>query len=173
MKDLTARFDAYWDETQEHQVLINQDMEALHADMCTVLHNEATIKMQSVVPPGSTSTAPRLSPATSTATVVIQAITREVPYTLSCSFIDIEDAVRTCLGGGGGWMISLCLCLVCFFCLFQLFFFALVCLFLHLFMCVMFRISLVFRSVSLVMFVCVYLFVSGYWGFSVLVCLGF
>ena len=47
------------------------------------------------------------------------------------------------------------------------------CLFLHLFMCVMFRISLVFRSVSLVMFVCVYFRVSVYWGFSVLVCFGF
>ena len=36
-------------------------------------------------------------------------------------------------------------------------FFSLVCLFLRLFMCVMFRISLVFRSASSVMFVCVYL----------------
>ena len=102
MQDLTTRFDAYWDETQEHRVLISHDMEALHADMCIVLHNQATIKMQSVVPPRSVGTAPRLSPATSTATTLIRAITREVPYTLSCSFIDIEDIVRTCLGGGGG-----------------------------------------------------------------------
>ena len=43
----------------------------------------------------------------------------------------------------------------------------LVCLFICLFMCVMFRVSLVFRSTSLVVSVCVYV----YWGFPVLVCL--
>ena len=40
---LTDRFDAFWDETQEHRVLITQDMEALRADMCNVLANQATI----------------------------------------------------------------------------------------------------------------------------------
>ena len=40
---LTERFDAFWDETQQHRVLITQDMEALHADMRTVLANQATI----------------------------------------------------------------------------------------------------------------------------------
>ena len=30
---LTERFDAFWDETQEHRVLVTQDMEALRADM--------------------------------------------------------------------------------------------------------------------------------------------
>ena len=40
---LTERFDALWDETQEHRVLLTQDMEALHADMRTVLANQATI----------------------------------------------------------------------------------------------------------------------------------
>ena len=40
---LTYRFDAFWDETQEHRVLITQDMEALLADMYTVLANQATI----------------------------------------------------------------------------------------------------------------------------------
>ena len=40
---LTDRFDAFWDETQENRVLITQDMEALRADMCTVLANQATI----------------------------------------------------------------------------------------------------------------------------------
>ena len=40
---LTERFDALWDETQEHQVLLTQDMEALRADMRTVLANQATI----------------------------------------------------------------------------------------------------------------------------------
>ena len=42
-----------------------------------------------------------------------------------------------------------------FFFFFSAFSFVLVCLFLHLFMCVMFRISLVFRLASSVMFVCV------------------
>ena len=43
---LTERFDAFWDETQEHRVLVTQDMEALRADMCTVLANQATILQQ-------------------------------------------------------------------------------------------------------------------------------
>ena len=40
---LTDRFNAFWDETQEHRVLITQDMEALQADMHTVQANQATI----------------------------------------------------------------------------------------------------------------------------------
>ena len=43
---LTERFDAFWDETQEHRVLVTQDMEALHADMRTVLANQAIILQQ-------------------------------------------------------------------------------------------------------------------------------
>ena len=43
---LTERFDAFWDETQEHRVLVTQDMEALRADMQTVLANQAIILQQ-------------------------------------------------------------------------------------------------------------------------------
>ena len=43
---LTERFDAIWDETQEHRVLVTQDMDALRADMRTVLANQATILQQ-------------------------------------------------------------------------------------------------------------------------------
>ena len=43
MLDLIARFEAYWDKTQEHRVLINQDVEALRADMHTILANQETI----------------------------------------------------------------------------------------------------------------------------------
>ena len=43
---LTERFDAFWDETQEHRVLLTQDMEALRADMHTVLANQAIILQQ-------------------------------------------------------------------------------------------------------------------------------
>ena len=43
---LTERFDAFWNETQEHRVLVTQDMEALRADMRTVLANQATILQQ-------------------------------------------------------------------------------------------------------------------------------
>ena len=43
VQDLTARFDACWDETQEHQVTIIQDMDARKADMRTVMPNQATI----------------------------------------------------------------------------------------------------------------------------------
>ena len=49
-----------------------------------------------------------------------------------------------------------------FFCVYFCIFFPLVCLFLRLFMCFMYRISLVFRSASSVLFFCVYLFVSVY-----------
>ena len=40
---LTDHFHALWDETQEHRVLITHDVEALRADMRTVLANQATI----------------------------------------------------------------------------------------------------------------------------------
>ena len=43
VQDLTGRFDEYWDETQEHQVTMSQDMDALEADMCTVMSNQETI----------------------------------------------------------------------------------------------------------------------------------
>ena len=43
---LTERFDAFWDETQEHRVLVTQDMKALRADMRTVLANQAIILQQ-------------------------------------------------------------------------------------------------------------------------------
>ena len=43
---LTERFDAFWDKTQEHRVLVTQDMEALRADMRTVLANQAIILQQ-------------------------------------------------------------------------------------------------------------------------------
>ena len=43
---LTERFNAFWDETQEHRVLVTQDMEALRADMRTVLANQAIILQQ-------------------------------------------------------------------------------------------------------------------------------
>ena len=43
---LTERFDAFSDETQEHRVLVTQDMEALRADMQTVLANQAIILQQ-------------------------------------------------------------------------------------------------------------------------------
>ena len=68
------------------------------------------------------------------------------------------------------WLIEL----VCVWFVFVLMsvFSALVCLFPFLFMCSLFRVSLVFRSVSSVMFVCVYFCVYVYWGFLVLVCLG-
>ena len=43
---LTERFDAFWDETKEHRVLVTQDMEALRADMWTILANLAIILQQ-------------------------------------------------------------------------------------------------------------------------------
>ena len=43
---LTEQFDAFWDETQEHRVLVTQDMDALRADMRTVLANQAIILQQ-------------------------------------------------------------------------------------------------------------------------------
>ena len=33
---LTTRFDAYWDESQEHLVALSQDMDAIRAEMATI-----------------------------------------------------------------------------------------------------------------------------------------
>ena len=99
MLDLTARFEAYWDETQEHRVLINQDVEALRADVRTVLANQATILCNQQSLQDQLTQILTLLPAP---TVVIRPITKEVSYTLSRSFIDIADNVNTYLGGGGG-----------------------------------------------------------------------
>ena len=88
---------------------------------------------------------------------MIQAITREVHYTLCCSSIDIEDTVLTFLGGVGDRFVFLFISV----------FYALVCLFPCLFMCFLFRVSLVFMLASLVVFVCVYFCVSVYWGFPI------
>ena len=33
---LTTRFDAYWDESQEHHVALSQDMDAIRAEMATI-----------------------------------------------------------------------------------------------------------------------------------------
>ena len=41
---LTTRFDAYWDETQEHQVSKRQEMEEPKAKLDTILHNQEIIK---------------------------------------------------------------------------------------------------------------------------------
>ena len=90
---------------------------------------------------------------------MIQAIIREVHYTLSCSSIDIEDTVRTCLRGVGDRFVFV--------------FSTLVRLFLRLFMCVMFRVSLVFMSTSSIVSVYVYFYVFVYWGFPDLVYIGF
>ena len=43
---LTDRFDTFWDETQEHRVLLTQDMEDPRTDMRTVHANQATILHQ-------------------------------------------------------------------------------------------------------------------------------
>ena len=43
---LTECFDAFWDETQEHRVILTQDMEALCVDMRAVLANQAIILQQ-------------------------------------------------------------------------------------------------------------------------------
>ena len=97
---LTERFDAFWDETQEHRVLLTQDMEALRADMRTVLANQCRYSSATVVPPGPACTASCPPPAT--ATTVTCPITRRVPSTFFCYFIASGDTTLFCLGGGGG-----------------------------------------------------------------------
>ena len=44
IQDLTSRFDAYWDETQEHQVTMSQEMDALKANMHIVMSNQQAIQ---------------------------------------------------------------------------------------------------------------------------------
>ena len=97
MLSLTDRFDAFWDETQEHQVLITQDMEALLAARQPGNHSP-----QSTVPPrpARTTYCCTPAPATAVATVVTRLLTREVSFTLSYSFIASGDTGHICLGGG-------------------------------------------------------------------------
>ena len=40
---LTTRFDAYWDESQEHRVALSQDMDAIRAEMATICANQDLI----------------------------------------------------------------------------------------------------------------------------------
>ena len=44
VQDLTSQLDALWDETQEHRVTMSQDMDALRADMHTILCNQQVIQ---------------------------------------------------------------------------------------------------------------------------------
>ena len=44
--NLTTRFDAFWDETQEHQVSLSQEMDDLKAKMNIVLSNQEMNKQQ-------------------------------------------------------------------------------------------------------------------------------
>ena len=95
---------------------------------------------------------------------MIRAITMGVQSTISCYSIDIEDTVRSCLGGVGDQVAFV----------FIYVFSTLVCIFLCLFMCFMFRVSLVFMLVFSVVYVFVFIYVfSIFLGLPVLVYLGF
>ena len=54
------------------------------------------------VPPGPACPASRTPPAIAATTAVTRPITREVSFTLSCSFIASGDIGHFCLGGVGG-----------------------------------------------------------------------
>ena len=43
---LTTRFDAYWDEYQEHRVALSQDMDAIRAEMATIHADQDLITQQ-------------------------------------------------------------------------------------------------------------------------------
>ena len=43
---LTTRFDAYWDESQEHRVALSQDMDAIRAKMPTIHASQDLITQQ-------------------------------------------------------------------------------------------------------------------------------
>ena len=43
---LTTRFDAYWDESQEHRVALSQDMDAIRAEMAIIRSNQDHITQQ-------------------------------------------------------------------------------------------------------------------------------
>ena len=43
---LTARFDAYWDESQEHRVSLSQDMDAIRAEMVVIRSSQDQITRQ-------------------------------------------------------------------------------------------------------------------------------
>ena len=43
---LTTRFDAYWDESQEHRVALSQDMDAIIVEMATICTSQDLITQQ-------------------------------------------------------------------------------------------------------------------------------
>ena len=43
---LTTRFDAYWDESQEHRVALSKDMDAIRAEMTTIRASQDLITQQ-------------------------------------------------------------------------------------------------------------------------------
>ena len=105
---LTDRFDAFWDETQEHRVLITQDMEALRTDVRTVLANQATILQQQQSLQAQLAQLLALHQPPPPPPVVTRSITKGAPFTLLCSFIASGDTGYFLLGrggggGGGGW----------------------------------------------------------------------
>ena len=44
--ELTTRFDAYWDESEEHRVALSQDMDAIKAEMTSIRANQDLITQQ-------------------------------------------------------------------------------------------------------------------------------
>ena len=45
---LTAQFDAYWDESQEHHISLSQNMDAIKAEMAIIRSNQDQITQQLV-----------------------------------------------------------------------------------------------------------------------------
>ena len=98
MLSLTERFNAFWDETQEHRVLVTQDMEALHADMRTVLANQAIILQQ------QQSMQAQLAQLWLSSSLhhLHRSDLQGSPLTLYCFYLTSEDTGYFVWGGGGG-----------------------------------------------------------------------
>ena len=95
MLSLTERFDAFWDETQEHRVLVTQDMEALRFDSSGQSGHHSTAAAGYA---GPARPAPGFPPASTTSTAVTF---RGVPLP-SIVFILPVRTLDILFGGGGG-----------------------------------------------------------------------
>ena len=98
MLSLTERFDAFWDETQEHRVLVTQDMEALRFDSSGQSGHHSTAAAGYA---GPARPAPGFPPASTTSTAVTF---RGVPLP-SIVFILPVRTLDILFGGGGGGVV--------------------------------------------------------------------
>ena len=100
---LTARFDAYWDELQEHRVVLSQDMDSILAEMAAIRASQDQITQQ-LAQLLSFHTAPPPPPPQS---YYFSSGTYFFTFLLYFLFSAIEDTVSFKFEGVGVWGMTM------------------------------------------------------------------